>query len=63
MRKTNEQLKQKAFYYYSLGLNSKEIAKLLNISYRTIQGYMYKENWKGKRDPTPIKQKVYELQL
>lgn len=53
--------KQKAFYYYSLGLNSKEIAKLLDISHRTIQGYMQREQWKKKLNPTPIKQRAYKL--
>ncbi len=61
MRKQDTNRKQKAFYYYSLGLNSKEIAKLLDTSYRTIQGYMYKENWKKKITPTPIKQRAYNL--
>ncbi len=39
----------KAFDYYCKGLNSKEIAKLLDCSYRTIQNYMSAENWKEKR--------------
>lgn len=39
----------KAFKYYCLGLNSKEIAKLLSVSYRTVQNYMSAENWKTKR--------------
>jgi uncharacterized protein YjcR len=38
----------KAFKYYCLGLNSKEIAKLLNCSFRTVQNYMCKYNWKEK---------------
>lgn len=41
--------KQKAFKYYCLGLNSKEIAKLLDCSFRTIQNYMSVENWKQNR--------------
>ena len=40
----------KAYKYYCLGLNSKEIAKLLDISFRTVQNYMSAENWKQKRD-------------
>ncbi|MDO5104600.1 sigma factor-like helix-turn-helix DNA-binding protein [Capnocytophaga sp.] len=40
---------RKAFEYYCKGLNSKEIAKLLNCSYRTVQNYMSAENWKEKR--------------
>lgn len=39
----------KAFQYYCKGLNSREIAKLLDCSYRTIQNYMSAENWKEKR--------------
>lgn len=45
---TSEQL-QKAFRYYSIGLNSHEIAKLLDCSYRTIQNYMSAEKWKEKK--------------
>lgn len=40
---------KKAFEYYCKGLNSKEIAKLLDCSYRTIQNFMSAENWKEKR--------------
>ncbi|MCV6629193.1 MAG: hypothetical protein OIF50_04965 [Flavobacteriaceae bacterium] len=39
----------RAFAYYCKGLNSKEVAKLMNCSYRTIQNYMSAENWKEKR--------------
>jgi DNA-directed RNA polymerase specialized sigma24 family protein len=42
----------KAFKYYCLGLNSKEIAKLLDCSFRTVQNYMNVEKWKQKRDKT-----------
>lgn len=45
---TPEQIK-KAFGYYCKGLNSHEIAKLLDCSFRTIQNYMSGENWKEKR--------------
>lgn len=41
--------KAKAYEYYAKGLNSKEIAKLLDCSYRTIQNYMSVEGWKAKR--------------
>ncbi len=40
---------KKAFEYYCKGLNSKEIAKLLDCSYRTVQNYMSAENWKEKQ--------------
>lgn len=45
---TLEQLK-KAFDYYCIGLNSHEIAKLLDCSFRTIQNYMSSEKWKEKK--------------
>ena len=41
--------KEKAFKYYCKGLNSREIAKLLNCSFRTVQNYMSADNWKEKR--------------
>lgn len=41
--------KNDGFRFYCLGLTSKEIAKLLNKSYRTIQGAMSADDWKGKR--------------
>lgn len=40
---------EKAFKYYCMGLNSKEIALLLKCSYRTVQNYMSADNWKQKR--------------
>lgn len=40
---------KKAFKYYCLGLNSKEIAKLLDCSFRTIQNHINTGNWKEKR--------------
>lgn len=41
--------KAKAYEYYCKGLTSKEIGKLLDCSFRTIQNYMSAENWKLKR--------------
>lgn len=40
---------KKAFEYYCKDLNSKEIAKLLDCSFRTVQNYMSAENWKEKK--------------
>ena len=45
-----QQRKKKAWDYYLTGLNSKEIAKILECSHRTIQNYMTKEKWKTKRN-------------
>lgn len=39
----------KDYKYYCLGLNSKEIAKLLDCSFRTVQNYMNTENWNDRR--------------
>ncbi len=60
MRKTEIQ-KQKAYKYYLKGLNSKEIGKLLDISFRTVQNYMTKGKWKAKRQPTNIKYETLRL--
>jgi len=38
-----------AFKYYCMGLNSHEIAKLLDCSFRTVQNYMSSGKWKEKR--------------
>tara|TARA_Y100000815_G_scaffold273832_1_gene306155 strand:+ start:993 stop:1166 length:174 start_codon:yes stop_codon:yes gene_type:complete len=48
-KKTRSLNTSKAFKYYCMGLNSKEIAKLLDCSFRSIQNYMSSENWKEKR--------------
>jgi len=40
---------KEAFRLFCLGLNSKEIGKLLDLSFRTIQGEMSKANWKEQR--------------
>jgi uncharacterized protein YjcR len=42
--------KAKAYKYYCKDLTSKEIGKLLDCSFRTIQNYMSAENWKTKRE-------------
>ena len=41
---------KEAFRFYILGLTSKEIGKMLDLSYRTIQGAMSKGNWKEQRN-------------
>lgn len=48
--KLTPEILEKAFKYYCLGLNSKEIGKLLDCSYRTIQNYMSSDNWKQKKE-------------
>lgn len=60
MRKT-EIIKKKAYQYYLKGLNSKEIARLLNISFRTVQNYMSVGKWKQKRQPTNLQFEVLKL--
>lgn len=52
MKPTTNETKEKAFRYYCIGLNSHEIAKLLDCSYRTIQNFMSVEKWKEKRAKT-----------
>lgn len=38
--------KKKAYNYYLMGLNSKEIGKLLDVNFRSIQHLAKVENWK-----------------
>ncbi len=64
-RKT-EILQQKAYKYYCMGLNSKEIAKLLDISFRTVQNYMFANKWKQNKKDSSLKyeiSKMYEIGL
>ena len=56
-----ETRKAKAWRYYWMGLNAKEIGKLLDVSHRTIQNYMATERWKEKRSPATIKQRAFEM--
>jgi Response regulator containing a CheY-like receiver domain and an HTH DNA-binding domain len=53
MQKKEDKI-QEAYRYHCKGLNSKEIAKILNCSYRTIQGYMCSGNWNKTRLPTDV---------
>lgn len=50
MRNQEKEQKESAFRYYLMGLNSKDIGKLLDLSYRTVQGYMSSDGWKEKRE-------------
>lgn len=52
---------QEAYRFYMMGLNSKEIAKLLDVSFRTVQGYMSRGRWKEKREPEAIKYEAVKL--
>lgn len=44
-----KQRKKAAFDLFMKGLNSKQIALLLNCSYRTVQNYIFAGQWKRKR--------------
>ena len=57
MCKTKEFNSKKGFEYYCKGLNSKEIGKLLDCSFRTVQNYMSAENWKDKRKALKAKER------
>jgi transposase len=62
MRTINIDQRKQAKKYYAMGLNSKEIAKLLDVSYRTVQNWMQSEKWKESiKAPTLIKEKAKEL--
>jgi uncharacterized protein YjcR len=63
-----QEIKEKAYEYYAMGLNSKEIGKLLDLSFRTVQNYMSAESWKEKREAYQARErkkiiKEYEKEL
>jgi len=57
----NKEIKQKAFEYYCKGLNSKEIAKLLDVSFRTVQNWSSADKWKQTLTPTPLIEKAQAM--
>jgi len=60
--KKNVELRQKAFkYHYLNGLNSKEISKILDVSFRTVQKWSLLDNWKAQKQADHQDRKVWEL--
>lgn len=55
--RTKDNIREKALNYYLMGLNSKEIGKLLDLSFRTIQNYMCADQWKEKRQARTDREK------
>lgn len=51
----------KVYKYYLLGLNNKEIAKLLEVSEKTIQRIIKNGNFKELSKPVSISEKAKEL--
>lgn len=58
---TVEEKKAKAHRYFCMGLNSKEIGKLLDISYRTVQSYMSAGGWNEAKEPHNLKRRAFEM--
>lgn len=59
--KIDKEIKEKAFLYYAKGLTCKEVAKLLDLSFRTVQNWQTEEKWTEKLNPNSIKEKCFEL--
>lgn len=57
----SDRTKTKAYKYFCMGLNSKEIAKILDLSFRTVQNYMNSDNWKKRQKPANLKFEVLKL--
>jgi DNA-binding CsgD family transcriptional regulator len=53
--------KAKAYKYFCMGLNSKEIGKLLDLSFRTVQNYMSNDDWHKKQKPANLKFEALKL--
>lgn len=57
----NQNNQQKALRYFTMGLTSKEIGKLLDLSQRTIEGYITRGEWKKPIDNTPLAERAILL--
>jgi len=56
-----EQTLEKVRKYFLMGLNGKEIGKLLDISPRTVQRYILESGCREISEPKTIQQKAFEL--
>ncbi len=59
--KIESELKEKCFLYYCKGLTVKEVAKLFDLSFRTVQNWQTSEKWTEKQNPNSLKVKCYEM--
>ena len=55
MRYSNE-VKEKAFDYFCMGLKSHEIGKLMDLGFRTIQEFSRVYDWKERRNDHRLKE-------
>ena len=52
---------QKALRYFTMGLTAKETGKLLDLSQRTVEGYITRGAWKKSTDDRPLQEKALSL--
>jgi DNA-binding CsgD family transcriptional regulator len=57
----SDRTKAKAHKYFVMGLNSKEIGKILDLSFRTVQSYMSQDDWHKKQKPANLKFEALKL--
>lgn len=57
----NQTTQQKAFRYFTMGLTSPEIGKLLDKSPRTIERYVTDGEWKKETDDRTLQEKALSL--
>ncbi|MCF2520945.1 terminase gpP N-terminus-related DNA-binding protein [Dyadobacter sp. CY351] len=62
MAKKTHTIKERAFNYHVKGLTFSEIAKLLDLSPRTVERYSQVDEWKAKANPAALPQRAKELQ-
>lgn len=53
--------KQHAFRYFVLGLSAKEIAKLLDISHRTVENYMLSDDWQKAERNDNLEERILKM--
>lgn len=47
--------------YFNMGLTSSEIAKLLDLTQRTVQRHIKKYDMRGENKPLPLEEKAFRL--
>ena len=47
--------------YFNMGLTSSEIAKLLDLTQRTVQRYIKKYDMRSENKPVPLEEKAFRM--
>ncbi len=59
---TPASIRERAYQYHVKGLTCAEIAKLLDLSPRTVERYSLAEKWRERANPQPLAERAKALQ-